>query len=113
MSLAVNFDAFDALTFDCYGTLIDWEAGLLAGLRAVLDPRGIQATDDALLETYAGFEEDAEAGPYLRYRDVLAVGLRGVCDGFGCWGSVCWFSCASCSFSSASSELSSAVCEND
>jgi len=83
MSLAVNFDAFDALTFDCYGTLIDWEAGLLAGLRAVFDPRGIQATDDALLEIYAGFEEDAEAGPYLRYRDVLAVGLRGVCDGFG------------------------------
>ena len=83
MSPAVDFDAFDALTFDCYGTLIDWEAGLLAGLRAVLDPRGIQVTDDALLETYAGFEEAAEAGPYLRYRDVLVVGLRGVCDGFG------------------------------
>ncbi len=31
----VDFGAFDALTFDCYGTLIDWESGILAGLRAV------------------------------------------------------------------------------
>jgi len=78
-----GFDAFDALTFDCYGTLIDWETGLLAGLRAVLDAHGKSADDETLLETYAGFEADAEAGPYLRYRDVLGVGLRGVCDGLG------------------------------
>ena len=77
-----TFDGFDALTFDCYGTLIDWESGLLAGLRAVLDPHGVSADDDVLLETYAGFEANAEAGPYLRYRDVLGVGLRGVCAGF-------------------------------
>jgi 2-haloalkanoic acid dehalogenase, type II len=78
-----DFGAFDALTFDCYGTLIDWETGLLAGLRAVLETHGMSADDDALLETYAGFEADAEAGPYLRYRDVLGIGLRGACDGFG------------------------------
>lgn len=42
----VDFGAFDALTFDCYGTLIDWETGLLAGLRAVLDPHGVSAGDD-------------------------------------------------------------------
>ena len=40
---AVDFDAFDVLTFDCYGTLIDWESGLLAGLHAVLDPHGVDA----------------------------------------------------------------------
>ena len=33
--------ASTCLTFDCYGTLIDWETGLLAGLRAILDPRGV------------------------------------------------------------------------
>ena len=38
-TMAIDFDQFDVLTFDCYGTLIDWEAGLLAGLRAILDPR--------------------------------------------------------------------------
>ena len=30
---SIDFSAFDALTFDCYGTLIDWEAGILAALR--------------------------------------------------------------------------------
>ena len=75
---AVDFAAFDALTFDCYGTLIDWEAGILAGLRAVLGPRGIAPDDDVLLERYAGFEAGLEAGPYLRYRDVLGAGLVGL-----------------------------------
>ncbi len=79
----VDFDAFDVLTFDCYGTLIDWETGLLAGLRVVLDVRGIAADDEALLETYAGLEATAEAGPYRTYREVLGVGLRGVCGGLG------------------------------
>ena len=80
----VDFDAFDALTFDCYGTLIDWETGLLAGLHTVLDAaRRSPTTTTRLLETYAGFEAAAEAGPYLRYRDVLGVGLRGVCETYG------------------------------
>ena len=82
MAPVVDFEAFDALTFDCYGTLIDWETGLSAGLRTVLDAHGIAAGDDELLETYAGFEATAEAGPYLTYRDVLGVGLRGVCESF-------------------------------
>ena len=48
----VDFHRFDALTFDCYGTLIDWEAGILAALRAVLDPRAVEPGDDELLERY-------------------------------------------------------------
>ena len=42
--------AFDALTFDCYGTLIDWEAGILAGLRPVARSALRRAGDDELLE---------------------------------------------------------------
>ena len=38
---ALDFDRFDVLTFDCYGTLIDWEAGILAALRAALPAHGI------------------------------------------------------------------------
>ncbi len=79
----LDFAQFDALTFDCYGTLIDWESGILAALRAVLDPRGVMAGDDELLETYAGHEAQAESGEYLRYREVLARSLRGVCDRYG------------------------------
>lgn len=74
----IDYGAFDALTFDCYGTLIDWESGLLAGLRPVLAAHEVAADDEAVLQIYAGFEADAEAGPYLTYRDVLGVGLCGV-----------------------------------
>ena len=79
----VNFDRFAVLTFDCYGTLIDWEAGILAGLRRVLDPRGVTADDEQLLEWYARHEAAIEAGDYLRYREVLAGALRGVCAELG------------------------------
>jgi 2-haloacid dehalogenase len=74
----LDFHGFDALTFDCYGTLIDWEAGILTGLRRVLDPHAVAATDDELLEAYARAEADLEAGPYRRYREVLGEGLRRV-----------------------------------
>src|SRR4029078_5435317 len=61
---SIPFDHFDVLTFDCYGTLIDWEAGLLAGLRAILDPRGVAADDEDLLARYAGHESAIECGPH-------------------------------------------------
>jgi len=79
----LDFTRFDALTFDCYGTLIDWETGILAALRTILDPRAIVAGDDELLERYAGQEAAAEAGPYLRYREVLGRSLRGLCADLG------------------------------
>lgn len=74
----LDFDRFDALTFDCYGTLIDWETGILAGLRTILEPRGVTVDDEALLEAFARHEAALEAGPYRRYRDVLAGAARGV-----------------------------------
>ena len=46
----LDYGQFDALTFDCYGTLIDWEAGILAGLRRVVGSAPTQASDDELLE---------------------------------------------------------------
>jgi 2-haloacid dehalogenase len=78
----LDYGRFDALTFDCYGTLIDWEAGLLAAFRPILAARGLHVGDD-VLERYARHEASAEAGPYLRYRDVLAAGLRGVAGELG------------------------------
>ena len=72
----VDYDGFDVLTFDCYGTLIDWEAGLLHALHAALP--SASASDDELLEEYARHEAAAEGGPYRTYREVLAAGLRGV-----------------------------------
>ena len=79
----LDYTAFDALTFDCYGTLIDWEAGILAGLRAALAPGGAHPSDDDLLEVYGRVEAAAEAGPYRRYREILAHCCREVCAQFG------------------------------
>lgn len=79
----LDYGAFDALTFDCYGTLIDWETGILAALRPALAAHGIEASDDELLEAYATVEADLEAGPYLPYRAILARGLRRVVASFG------------------------------
>ncbi|HEY8846162.1 MAG TPA: HAD family hydrolase [Candidatus Limnocylindrales bacterium] len=79
----LDYGAFDALTFDCYGTLIDWEAGILAGLRAALATHSLDAPDDELLETYAAAEAKLEGGPYLPYRTILAVGARSVANGLG------------------------------
>jgi len=80
---AIDFGRFEALTFDCYGTLIDWEAGILAGLRRSLADHGVEPPDDELLERYSRAEAAAEAGPYLRYREVLARSLREVCRSYG------------------------------
>jgi 2-haloalkanoic acid dehalogenase type II len=76
--VTIDFGRFQALTFDCYGTLIDWEAGLLAAFAPVLAAHGVEADPEDLLARYARHEASAEAGPYRRYRDVLASGLDGV-----------------------------------
>ena len=79
----IDFSRFDALTFDCYGTLIDWEAGLLTAMRTVLDPHGIRPGDDELLEAFAREEASLEAGPYRRYRDVLGLALERIGAAYG------------------------------
>ncbi|HWX56012.1 MAG TPA: haloacid dehalogenase type II [Verrucomicrobiae bacterium] len=58
------------ITFDCYGTLIDWETGILSALRQAL-PEYSHTTDSQLLEMYAESEVRLESGPYLSYREVL------------------------------------------
>lgn len=63
---------FRALTFDCYGTLIDWERGILEVLRPWAERHGIEAPDEALLERYGQAEARLEqAEPALLYPDVL------------------------------------------
>ena len=73
----------DALTFDCYGTLIDWEAGLGAAFREVLDAHAVAHDQEDVLVRFARYEAAAEGGPYRRYREVLAAGLRGVAGELG------------------------------
>ena len=69
MLKTMNAESIRLITFDCYGTLIDWETGMLAGLRPLM---GSDLPDAKILEWYGEAEVQLESGPYLRYRDVLA-----------------------------------------
>jgi 2-haloacid dehalogenase len=78
----LDYGAFDALTFDCYGTLIDWEAGILAALRSVVPgPEGEDG--ETLLDEYANAEAAMEAGPYRRYREIAGEALATVARAHG------------------------------
>jgi 2-haloacid dehalogenase len=75
----VELTDFDALSFDCYGTLIDWEAGIGAVLRAWADARGVTADREALLSTFSRHEAREEAEhPQELYPQILARSLRDV-----------------------------------
>lgn len=64
---------FEALSFDCYGTLINWEHGLREGLRKVAELRSPSPNVDALLESYADAEAEVErTNPGMRYPQVIA-----------------------------------------
>lgn len=73
----------EILTFDCYGTLIDWEAGLNAALQPILRRHGMALAADAVLERYAALEAEAERGPYHTYRETLQICLRQLGDQLG------------------------------
>ena len=68
----MNFNKFKALTFDCYGTLIDWESGIVAALEPWADHNGLAASSESLLEAYAQAESAIEEeAPDSLYTDVL------------------------------------------
>ena len=69
---------YQALTFDCYGTLIDWETGILRALRRLLGEGEGRSNDRARLEEFGRLEAEAEGGAFRRYSDVLASVARGL-----------------------------------
>jgi len=67
----MKLSQFTTLSFDCYGTLIDWEAGLLGALEPLRERAGIAS--DALLESYGRIEHQVqEEFPGLKYSELLA-----------------------------------------
>jgi 2-haloacid dehalogenase len=67
----MDFSRFSTISFDCYGTLIEWEAGILPTLRALLSRHHCLQPDATIVELYGEFEAEAESGPYRNYRAVL------------------------------------------
>jgi 2-haloacid dehalogenase len=74
----LRFDDFDVLTFDCYGTLIDWETGLWEALQPILAQHRIALARDEALALYGALESEAERGAYHAYRAVLRMVLEGL-----------------------------------
>jgi 2-haloacid dehalogenase len=76
-SVTMDLTGFEAMSFDCYGTLIDWEAGLSAVLVPWARERGLDLTEERLLAEYSAAEAAAEADhPAELYPDVLARSMR-------------------------------------
>jgi len=65
---------FNTLTFDCYGTLIDWESGMIDALDPLTSKLGRAFTRDQILEAHARHEASQQRyTPAMRYRELLAV----------------------------------------
>ena len=69
----LDFNQFEVMSFDCYGTLIDWERGILPVLKQLLLSREIDLSDDGTLELFAEFESELEKdkSDYIEYRKIL------------------------------------------
>lgn len=80
----MKFADFEALSFDCYGTLIDWEAGIAAVLGPWTRRCGLDLDQEQLLAAYAAAEARAELDhPSELYRDILARSFRSLGDQVG------------------------------
>ena len=75
--LRLDFSRVRLITFDCYGTLIDWESGMLGVLRPVLSSHGLDIPDSDILRLYGEIEADEEAGGYREYKEILRAVIRG------------------------------------
>ena len=80
----LDLTGFRALSFDCYGTLIDWEAGIAAVLAPWAREQGLDLSDEQLLLAYADNEAAAEREtPTALYPEVLAAAFRRTGAGLG------------------------------
>jgi 2-haloalkanoic acid dehalogenase type II len=88
----MNLTDFKVLTFDCYGTLIDWETGMVAGLAPLTDRLGRELTRNEILEAHALYESSQQCQtPTKRYQELLATVYRRLAEGWGL--SVSWDEC--------------------
>jgi 2-haloacid dehalogenase len=71
MTIDIDGNRYDAITFDCYGTLIDWEAGLMRFIQPLLESHDAHAVPSFLLDFYGRTEAKLQSGTYRPYREIL------------------------------------------
>jgi 2-haloacid dehalogenase len=62
---------YKMLTFDCYGTLIDWDSGIRGALQSLIDSSGVSVGAEEVYAAYIETEAGLERAPYLRYAEIL------------------------------------------
>lgn len=83
---------FGALTFDCYGTLIDWESGMIEALKPLTSKAPRPLKRDEILEAHARHESSQQVQtPTKLYRDLLATVYRRLAEEWGV--AVSWSDC--------------------
>lgn len=83
---------FKVLTFDCYGTLIDWESGMIAALKPLTDRARPELSRNAVLEAHARHESAQQRfTPTKLYRDLLPVVYKRLAEEWGV--AVSWDEC--------------------
>jgi putative hydrolase of the HAD superfamily len=88
----MKLSQFKALTFDCYGTLIDWESGMFAALKPLIGKLDRTLTRDQILEAHGRHEAaQQEQTPAKNYRDLLATVYRRLAEEWGV--AVSWDEC--------------------
>lgn len=80
----MNLTDFKALTFDCYGTLIDWESGMIEALRPLTERVGTALTRDQILAAHARHESSQQTWtPAKRYADLLPIVYKRLAEEWG------------------------------
>ena len=79
----LNFDKYEALSFDCYGTLIDWETGITDAVRSVTESYGLDLTNSQILSLYSEIEPKVQQTEYAEYRIVLYKVMQGISERLG------------------------------
>jgi 2-haloalkanoic acid dehalogenase type II len=74
---------YDIITFDCYGTLIDWETGISAAFLQAARAGGRALAREEVLRAYARLEPVVQAEAYHSYREVLTETARRVAEELG------------------------------
>ncbi|MGH3887575.1 MAG: hypothetical protein ACRDSZ_13580 [Pseudonocardiaceae bacterium] len=80
----MNLSDYDALSFDCYGTLIDWEQGIGSVLSAWAEQAGLERDRESLLTAYSAHEARTEREtPTMLYSGVLAASFTALGEELG------------------------------
>jgi 2-haloacid dehalogenase len=79
----IDREQYDTITFDCYGTLVDWETGIVAALAPVLRRAGVRMDGPNILTAYAELEAKFESQEYRPYREVLVEVVRSLGRRYG------------------------------